>query len=145
MIENSSLVTSISSTSSPHLCIGDVCSCPVHGYGMTQPTPHLPSCEILNVPIFIINILSISVIIHSLHCSISTFSFHRAFWDLLFGPHIGLRCENGYYVYNLWWVKIERGIREEIGKRAVRGREKEREGKMKEATIEKMWERGRER
>ena len=73
----------------------------VQGRGTTRVTPSLSLHQILYVPDFPVNLLSISAITRALPCTITFFPFHCIFQDLYTGRRIGLGCENGRGIYEL--------------------------------------------
>ena len=85
----------------PPISIEDGRSCSVKGYESTKPTPSLTLYNVLYVPGFPTNLLSISTIIRTLNCVVIVYPFHCVFQDLHTGQRIGLGCENGRGIYEL--------------------------------------------
>ena len=75
--------------------------CPVQGCGTTRVTPSLSLHQILYVPSFPVNLLSISAITCALPCTYTFFPFHCIFQDLHAGQTIDLGCENAWGIYEL--------------------------------------------
>ncbi|XP_078435034.1 uncharacterized protein LOC144706034 [Wolffia australiana] len=83
----SSLLSQIASLPHPEtVTIADGRVCPVRGKGRSLPTPSLPLSDVLYVPNFPVNLLSISAITKS---------------DLQTGKRIGLGRETGWGIYEL--------------------------------------------
>ena len=102
MTETSSLLSSYHPTPShPPVTIADGRPCLVQGRGTTRVTPSLSLHQILYVPGFPVNLLSISAITRALLCTVIFFPFHCIFQDLYTGQRIGLGCENGRGIYEL--------------------------------------------
>ena len=102
MTGTSSLLSSYHPTHShPPVTIADGRPCPVQGRGTTRVTPSLSLHQILNVPGFPVNLLSISAITRALPCTVTFFPFHCIFQDLYTGRRIGLGRENGRGIYEL--------------------------------------------
>ena len=76
-------------------------ACLVVGHGEANPTSSLQLSQVLYVPNFPINILSISAIIKTLFCSVSFFPYHCTFEDLKMGKRIILGREIGRGLYEL--------------------------------------------
>ena len=85
----------------PPVSIADGRSCSVEGYGSTKPTPSLTLHNVLYVPGFPTNLLSISTITRTLNCVAIFYPFHCVFQDLHNGQRIGLGRENGRGIYEL--------------------------------------------
>ena len=88
-------------TSIPDVHIADGRSCPVLGSGQSRATSSLPLQNVLYIPGFLTNLLSISVITKALHCGVFFFPHHCVFQDLDTGRRIGLGHENGRGIYEL--------------------------------------------
>ena len=88
-------------TSIPDVRIADGHSCHVLGSGQSRATSSLPLQNILYIPGFPANLLSISAITKALHCGVFFFSHHCVFQDLDTGRRIGLGRENGRGIYEL--------------------------------------------
>ena len=74
----------------------------VSGEGVVQVSSQLSLENVLFVPDFPVNLLSISAITKQLHCYVTFFPFHCTFQDLLqTGRRIGLDPERGNGVYLL--------------------------------------------
>ena len=98
----SSLLLSYHPTPShPPVTIADGRPCPVQSRGTTRVTPSLSLHQILYVPGFPVNLLSISAITRALPCTVTFFPFHSIFQDLYTGRRIGLGRENGRGIYEL--------------------------------------------
>ena len=82
-------------TSIPDVRIADGRSCPVFGSGQSRATSSLPLQNVLYIPGFPANLLSISAITKALHCGVFFFPHHCVFQDLDTGWRIGLGRENG--------------------------------------------------
>ena len=83
MTGTSSLLSSYHPTPShPPVTIADGWPCPVQGGGTTRVIPSLSLCQILYVPSFPVNLLSISAIARALPCTFTFFPFHCIFQDL---------------------------------------------------------------
>ena len=96
MTGTSSLLSSYHPTPShPPITIADGRPCPLQGRGTTRVTPSLSLHQILYVPGFPVNLLSISAITRALPCTVTFFPFHCIFHDLYTGRRIGLGRENG--------------------------------------------------
>ncbi|XP_078429368.1 uncharacterized protein LOC144701428 [Wolffia australiana] len=96
MSGTSSLLSQIASLPHPEMVtIADGRVCPVRGKGRSLPTPSLPLSDVLYVPNFPVNLLSISAITKSMFCSVSFFPYHYTFQDLRTGKRIGLGRETG--------------------------------------------------
>ena len=63
----------------PPVYIADGRSCSVKGYGSTKPTPSLTLHNVLYVPGFPTNLLSISTITRTLNCVAIFYPFHCVF------------------------------------------------------------------
>ena len=101
MTGTSSLLSSYHPTPShPPITIADGI-CPVQGRGTTHVTPSLSLHQIIYVPGFPINLLSISAITCALPCTVTFFPFYCIFHDLYTGQRIGLGRENGQGIYEL--------------------------------------------
>ena len=85
----------------PLVSIADGRSCFVEGYGSTKPTSSLTLHNVLYVPGFPTNLLSISTITRTLNCVVIFYPFHCVFQDLHTGQRIGLGRENGRGIYEL--------------------------------------------
>ena len=81
--------------------IADGRSCSVKGYGSTKPTPSLTLHNVLYVPGFPTNLLSISTITRTLNCVAIFYPFYCVFQDLRIGQRIALGRENGRGIYEL--------------------------------------------
>ncbi|XP_078445042.1 uncharacterized protein LOC144714219 [Wolffia australiana] len=102
MSGTSSLLSQIASLPHPEtFAIVDGRVCPVRGKGRSLPTRSLPLSDVLYVPNFPVNLLSISAITKSLFCSVSFFPYHCTFQDLRTGKRIGLGHETGRGIYEL--------------------------------------------
>ena len=102
MTGNPSILSSFKPLSTmPPVTIADGRSCPVKGLGSTTPTSTLPLTQVLYVPGFPTNLLSISAITRALFCCVTFFPFHCIFQDLRTGRRIGLGRETGQGVYEL--------------------------------------------
>ena len=88
-------------TSIPDVRIADGRSCPVLGSGQSRATSSLPLQNVLYIPGFPANLLSISAITKALHCGVFFFPHHFVFQDLDTGWRIGLGRENGRGIYEL--------------------------------------------
>ena len=88
-------------TAYPPVSIADGHSCFVKGYGSTKPTPSLTLHNVLYVPGFPTNLLSISTITGTLNCVAIFYPFYCVFKDLRTGQRIGLGCENGHGIYEV--------------------------------------------
>ena len=88
-------------TSIPDVRIADGRSCPVLGSGQSRATSSLPLQNVLYIPGFPANLLSISAITKALHCGVFFFPHHCVFQDLDTGRRIGLGRENGRGIYEL--------------------------------------------
>ena len=88
-------------TSIPDVRIADGRSCPVLGSGQSRATSSLPLQNVLYIPGFPANLLSISAITKALHCGVFFFPHHCIFQDLDTGRRIGLGRENGRGIYEL--------------------------------------------
>ena len=88
-------------TAYPPVSIADGRSCYVKGYGSTKPTPSLTLHNVLYVPGFPTNLLSISTITHTLNCVTIFYPFHCVFQDLRTSQRIGLGRENDCGIYEL--------------------------------------------
>ena len=98
----SSLLSSYHPTPShPLVTIADGRPCPVQGRGTTRVTPSLSLHQILYVPGFPVNLLSISAITRALPCTVIFFPFHCIFKDLYTGRRIGFGRESGRGIYEL--------------------------------------------
>ena len=91
-------------TAYPPVSIADGRSCSVKGYGSTKPTPSLTLHNVLYVPGFPTNLLSISTITRTLNCVAIFYPFHCVFQDLGTGQRIGLGRENGRVIYGLGYL-----------------------------------------
>ena len=78
----------------PDVRIADGHSCPVLGSGQSRATSSLPLQNVLYIPGFPANLLSISAITKALHCGVFFFPHHCVFQDLDTGRRIGLGHEN---------------------------------------------------
>ena len=88
-------------TSIPDVRIADGRSSPVLGSGQSRATSSLPLQNVLYIPGFPANLLSISAITKALHCGVFFFPHHCVFQDLDTGRRIGLGRENGRGIYEL--------------------------------------------
>ena len=88
-------------TSIPDVRIADGRSCPVLGSGQSSATSSLPLLNVLYIPGFPANLLSISAITKALHCGVFFYPHHCVFQDLDTGRRIGLGRENGRGIYEL--------------------------------------------
>ena len=88
-------------TSIPDVRIADGRSGPVLGSGQSRATSSLPLQNLLYIPGFPANLLSISAITKALHCGVFFFPHHCVFQDLDTGRRIGLGRENGRGIYEL--------------------------------------------
>ena len=88
-------------TAYPHVSIADGRSCSVKGYGSTKPTLSFTLHNVLYVPSFPTNLLSISTITHTLNCVAIFYPFHCVFQDLCTSQRISLGRENGRGIYEL--------------------------------------------
>ena len=88
-------------TSIPDVRIADGRTCPVLGTGQSRATSSLPLQNVLYIPGFPANLLSISAITKALHCGVFFFPHHCIFQDLDTGRRIGLGRENGRGIYEL--------------------------------------------
>ena len=88
-----------SDPSIPDVYIADGCPCLVKGSGITQATSTLPLHNVLYVPGFPTNLLSISAITKALNCGVFFYPYHCIFQDLHMGQRIGLGHENGLGIY----------------------------------------------
>ena len=88
-------------TSIPDVRIADGRSCPVLGSGQSHATSSLPLQNVLYIPGFPANMLSISAITKALHRGVFFFPHHCVFQDLDTGRRIGLGRENGRDIYEL--------------------------------------------
>ena len=97
-----SLLTRFSKLSRPcYISIADGHACPIVGHGEANPTSSLQLSQVLYVPNFLVNLLSISAITKALFCSISFFPYHHTFQDLWTGKRIGLGHETARGLYGL--------------------------------------------
>ena len=94
----------------PPVSILDGHSCSVKGYGSTKPTPSLTLYNVLYVPGFPTNLLSISTITTTLHCVAIFYPFRCVFHDLRTSQRIGLGRENGHGIYELVWDTPSSGL-----------------------------------
>ena len=88
-------------TSIPDVRIADGRSCPVLGSGQSSATSSLPLQNVLYIPGFPANLLSISAITKALHCGVFYYPQQWVFQDLDTGRRIGLGRENGRDIYEL--------------------------------------------
>ena len=96
MIGTSSLLSSYRPTPShPLVTIDKGRPCLVQGCDTTRVTNSLSLHQILYVPHFPMNLLSISAITRALPYTITLFLSHYVFQDLYIRGRIGLDCENG--------------------------------------------------
>ena len=97
-----SLLSRLSRLPNPEsVSIADGRVCPVAGKGLATPTSSLPLSDVLYVPNFPVNLLSISAITKTLFCSVYFFPYHCTFQDLRTGKRIGLGRETGRGLYEL--------------------------------------------
>ena len=97
-----SLLSRLSRLPNPDsVSIADGHVCPVAGKGLATPTSSLPLSDVLYVPNFPVNLLSISAITKTLFCSVYFFPYHCTFQDLRTGKRIGLGRETGRGLYEL--------------------------------------------
>ena len=97
-----SLLSRLSRLPNPDsVSIADGRVCPVAGKGLATPTSSLPLSDVLYVPNFPVNLLSISAITKTLFCSVYFFPYHCTFQDLRTGKRIGLGRETGRGLYEL--------------------------------------------
>ena len=102
MTETSSLLPSYHpNPSHPPVTIADGQPCLLQDSGTTRVTPSLSLHQILHVPGFLLNLLSISAITHALPYAATFFPFHCIFKDLYAKQRIGLGRENGWGIYEL--------------------------------------------
>ena len=102
MSGTSSLLSRLSNLSTPQfVTIADGRACPVRGKGLATPTSSLPLSDVLYVPNFPVNLISISAITKTLFCSVSFYPYHCLFQDLRMGARIGLGRETGRGIYEL--------------------------------------------
>ena len=88
-------------SSIPNVHIADGRPCTVRGYGTSRATATLPLYNVLYVPRFPTNLLSISAITKALNCGVFFYPYHCIFQDLSTGQRIGLGRENGRGIYEL--------------------------------------------
>ena len=88
-------------SSIPNIHIVDGRPCPVRGSGTSRATVTLPLHNVLYVPGFPTNLLSISAITKALNCRVFFYPYHCIFQDLSLGQRIGLGHENGCGLYEL--------------------------------------------
>ena len=88
-------------TSIPDVRIADGRSCHVLGSGQSRAASSLPLQNVMYIPGFPANLLSISAITKALHCGVFFFPHHCIFQDLDTGRRIGLGRENGRGIYEL--------------------------------------------
>ena len=88
-------------TSIPDVRIADGHSCPVLGSGQSRATSSLPLQNVLYIPGFPANLLSISAITKALHCGVFFFPHHCVFQDLDTSRRIGLGRKNRRGIYEL--------------------------------------------
>ena len=69
--------------------------------GLTKPAPSRTLHNVLYVPSFPINLLSISTITCTLNCVVIFYPFLCVFQDLCTSQRIGLGLENGCEIYHL--------------------------------------------
>ena len=102
MSGTSSLLYRLSNLPTPQfVTIADGRACPVRGRGLATPTSSLPLSDVLYVPNFPVNLISISAITKTLFCSVSFYPYHCLFQDLQTGARIGLGRETGRGIYEL--------------------------------------------
>ena len=102
MTGTSSLLSSYHPTTShPPITIVDGGPSPIQGRRTTCVTPSLSLHQILYVPSFLVNLLSISAIIHALPCMVTFFPFRCIFHDFYSERMINLCRENGKDIYEL--------------------------------------------
>ena len=102
MTGTSSLLSSYHPTPShPLVTIADGRPCPVQGRGTTRVTSSLSLHQILYVPSFHVNLLSISAITRALPCTVTFFPFRYIFHDLYTGRRIALGHKNRRGIYEL--------------------------------------------
>ena len=95
----------------PNVHIVDGRPCPVRGSGTSRATTTLPLHDVLYVPGFPTNLLSISDITKALNCEVFFYSYHCVFQDLSTGQRIGLGRENGRGLYELVTDSPSTGLR----------------------------------
>ena len=111
MIGTPSTFSSLTPTTAyPPISIADDRSCSVKGYGSTKPTPSLTLHNVLYVPGFPTNLLSISTIIRTLNCVVIVYPFHCVFQDLRISQRIGLGRENSRGIYELMSYTSSSGL-----------------------------------
>ena len=97
-------------TSIPDVRIANGRSCPVLGSDQSRATSSLPLQNVLYIPGFPTNLLSISVITKALHCGVFFFPHHCVFQDLDTGRRIGLGRENERGIYELVADSLSTGL-----------------------------------
>ena len=111
MTGTSSLLSSYHPTPShPPLTIADGRPCRVQGRGTNRVTPSLWLHQILYVPRFLVNLLSISAITRALPYIVTLFPFHCIFYDLYTRRRISLGRENGQSIYELVANELSSGL-----------------------------------
>ena len=96
MTRTPSILTSYHLDSSiPNVHIADGGPCSVRYSSTSQATAILPLHNVLYVPRFPTNLLSISAITKALNCRVFFYPYHCIFQDLSTGQRIGLGRENG--------------------------------------------------
>ena len=85
----------------PPVSIADGRSCSVKGYVLTKPTPSLTLHNVLYIPRFPTNLISISTITRTINCVAIFYPFHCVFQDFRTGQRIGLGHENGRGIHEL--------------------------------------------
>ena len=101
-------LSSFSDISSMMITDGHLCS--VSGKGVVQASSQIRLDNVLYVPDFLVNLLSISAITTQLMCSSVLFPFHCTFQDLQMGKRIGLGRKRGDSMYLLVWDEISRRL-----------------------------------
>ena len=102
MTRTPSIFTSYHPDSSiPNVHSADGHPCLVHGSSTSRATTTLPLHNVLYVPGFPTNLLSISAITKALKYGVFFYPYHFIFQDLSTGQRIGLSCENRCSLYEL--------------------------------------------
>ena len=111
MLGSDSLLSWISKLPKPeYVFIADGRSCSVTGKGNASPTPQLPLQDVLCVPNFPVNLISISALTEALLCSVTFFPHHCIFQDLRTGVQIGLGRKTHDRLYELVSNQPSRGF-----------------------------------
>ena len=112
MMGTPSTLTSHNPDSSiPNVHIADGHPCPVRGSSTSRATATQPLHNVLYVPGFPTNLLSINDITKALNCRVFFYPYHCIFQDLSRGQRIGLGRENGRGLYELVAYSPSAGLR----------------------------------